>query len=80
MKSIFFVVGLAMLAAVYLVTGFAVDPLFAVSGCCKSRRSYQESWTSNKMNFSTCKRLNDEKDGDDVFRKSGLYWWDQKCQ
>jgi len=80
MKNIFFVVGLAVLAAVYLVTGFAVDPLFAVSGCCKSRRSYQESWTRNGLNFSACKRQNDSNDRDDVFRQSGLYWWDQRCQ
>ena len=80
MKGTVFVVGLAVLAAIYLVTGFAVDPLFAVSGCCKSRTSYRDSWTPNGMNFSTCKSINDAKDRDDVFRNSGLYWWDQKCQ
>jgi len=79
MKSIVFVVGLAVLAAIFLVTGFTVDPLFAVSGCCKERNSYQARWAKNGKNFAACKRLN-KKDGDDVFDESGLYWWDQKCQ
>jgi hypothetical protein len=80
MKGTVFIVGLAVLAAIYLVIGFADDPLFALSGCCKSRTSYRDSWTPNGMNFSTCKSINDAKDRDDVFRNSGLYWWDQKCQ
>lgn len=80
MKSIVFVVGLAVLAAIFLVTSFTVDPLFAVSGCCKKRNSYQASWTKIGKNFAACKKLNTKKDGDDVFDESGLYWWDQKCQ
>lgn len=79
MKRIVFVVVLAVLVAIFLVTGFTGDPLLAVSGCCKARKSYKGSWAKNGKNFAACKRLN-KNDGDDVFEKSGLYWWDQKCQ
>ena len=80
MKRNVFALGLVVLAAIYFVTNFAVDPLFAVSGCCKSRSSYRDSWTPNGKSFSACKSQNDAIDKDDIFRNSGLYWWDQKCQ
>jgi hypothetical protein len=80
MRRIVSTLGLAALAFILLAIGFADNPLFAVSGCCKSRSAYKDSWAPNGMTFSICKRNNDEKDKDDVFRDSGLYWWDQKCQ
>ena len=79
MKKSIFVVGLAVLVAIFFVVGFTNDPLFAVSGCCKERKSYKVGWSKNGKSFADCKKLN-KKDGDDVFDKSGLYWWDQKCR
>jgi hypothetical protein len=79
MKNTIFVVGLAVLVAIFFVVGFTSNPLFAVSGCCKERKSYKGGWSKNGKSFAACKKLNN-KDRDDVFDESGLYWWDQKCR
>ncbi len=78
-KNVLLIIGLSLLAAIFLLTATSGDRLLAVSGCCKERSSYKGRWFKNEMPFAKCKKQNG-KDGDDVFEKSGLYWWDQKCQ
>ena len=77
---------LLVLSFLLLVTGFwAALPcgnvLFAVSGCCKLRDSYNARWRIDKgMTFEACKADNDRKDKDDVFEPSGFVWWDVQCR
>jgi hypothetical protein len=80
MKSIIFVVGLTVVLAIIIGFGLSIDYTFAVSGCCMQRKSYTQNWTRNRMDFVTCKRNNDKIDRDDVFNRSGLYWWDLSCK
>lgn len=79
MKKIILIVGLSLLATIFLLTVTSGDRPLAVSGCCKERSSYNVKWFKNKMPFAKCKKQN-RKDGDDVFEKSGLIWWDMKCR
>jgi hypothetical protein len=79
MRKILFVFGLLLLATTFLVGLPGDNQVYALSGCCKERKSYKAEWRENGMNFSDCKRLN-ERDRDDVFRRSGLVWWDAKCR
>ena len=78
MKKNILIIGLSLLAAIFLLTVTSGDRLLAVSGCCKERKSYKGKWFKNNMSFAGCKKQNSQ-DGDDVFDKSGLIWWDMKC-
>jgi hypothetical protein len=75
---------LASLSIVLMLGSSVILPgdnkLYAVSGCCKQRRSYQELWTQTAMSFEECKSLNERIDRDDVFAAQGLVWWDVRCQ
>ena len=53
--------------------------LLAVSGCCKERKSTDDPWRKTRRNLDSCKKLNDEKDKDNVFNPNGLFWWDIAC-
>ena len=52
----------------------------ALSGCCKERATPEQPWQANGMSFRECRAVNDREDGDDVFERVGLYWWDRQCQ
>ena len=54
--------------------------VFAQSGCCKERSSYDGRWGRNGRSYEDCKALNDKKDGDNVLDERGLVWWDARCQ
>lgn len=50
----------------------------AISGCCKKRSSTNSPWRKVGTDLQRCKVENRE-DGDNVFKKSGLVWWDMAC-
>jgi len=79
MKKILFVVGLVFFVAVSSLM-LPCNQLFALSGCCKERASVRSGWGKNGESFRTCKSLNRTKDGDDVFDRQGLVWWDVRCR
>jgi hypothetical protein len=50
------------------------------AGCCKERDALSSrNWRKNGLNLQNCTRLNDKRDGDNVFQPTGLVWWDEKC-
>ena len=78
MKKILFVVGLVFFVALSSLM-LPCNQLFAVSGCCKERSSLREGWDQSKLSLRRCKALNRQRDGDDVFERRGLVWWDVRC-
>jgi hypothetical protein len=74
-----------VILAFLLITGLLLpfsgdNKLYAVSGCCKERNSYDAGWRPNGMNFKQCETHNQSRDGDNVFRQRGLVWWDAQCK
>jgi hypothetical protein len=50
------------------------------AGCCKERDALSSrNWRNNGLNLQNCTRLNDKKDGDNVYQPTGLVWWDGRC-
>ena len=78
MKKILFVVGLVFFVAVFSLM-LPCNQLFALSGCCKVRSSLRAGWEPNSMSFKSCKSMNKTTDGDGVFERRGLVWWDVRC-
>lgn len=81
MKKILIILVLALTGAAFPVTVPGNGQRFAVSGCCKERKSYKHPWVRNGMNFKQCQEYNQDQDGkeDDVLDKSGYVWWDVNC-
>ena len=79
MKRILVILGFFLIVG--LLLPFSGDnKIYAVSGCCKERSSYKAKWYQNGRNFGQCKALNQNKDGDNVFDRRGLVWWDSQCR
>ena len=51
---------------------------FAVSGCCKVRKSENAPWGKKGTDLPACKKLN-KQDNDNVLKKTGKVWWDMNC-
>ncbi len=79
MKGILTILGFLLIAAL-LLSFQGSNKLYAVSGCCKERNSYDAGWRPNGMNFKQCETRNQSCDGDNVFRQRGLVWWDAQCK
>jgi hypothetical protein len=69
---------LAVAAALYLILPCGSPP-FAQAGCCKERSSFSAPWRPNGLPFEACRRLNQERDRDDVLQPTGFVWWDTRC-
>lgn len=50
----------------------------AISGCCKKRESQNSPWSKLGTDLERCK-VENRTDNDNVFKKSGLVWWDMAC-
>jgi hypothetical protein len=75
-------VGVMFLAALLLsLTPFCGNPLFAQSGCCKTRSTLSTPWAKRPdLTFAACRDLNQQQDrGDNIFEPTGLVWWDRGC-
>ena len=49
-------------------------------GCCKERDALSSrAWRPNGLSFENCRRLNDKRDGDNVYQPAGFVWWDARC-
>jgi len=60
---------------------FALDndnQAIAISGCCKTRVSQKDPWKKTDSDLESCK-VENESDGDHLFKKSGVAWWDTAC-
>lgn len=79
MKKLILVFSVFPLIAVLFFKLASNNELFAVSGCCKQRNSYTEEWIRKDLNFKECEAENRRQDGDNVFIKEGLVWWDTRC-
>ena len=79
MKKVLLVLVFSMIAVAFSVVLPGDNQLFALSGCCKQRASYGAPWYPNGMNFQDCANFNENTDGDDVFNRRGLVWWDVNC-
>lgn len=75
------VLGLAVLLgiAVFWATLPCDNQVFAQSGCCKERASVNHPWRATTKSLGECKADNQARDGDNVFKRSGLIWWDAGC-
>jgi len=54
------------------------NQVLALSGCCKTRNSTSSPWHKFGTDLESCKVKN-QKDDDNVFKESGLVWWDMAC-
>ncbi len=77
MRKLFLSLG-AIAATGLLWYGVPCDQAIAISGCCKERVGTNR-WRNIGNDFATCKELNSEHDGDDIFQPSKKYWWDVGC-
>ena len=49
-------------------------------GCCKERDALSSTnWRQNGLSLQNCMKLNEKKDGDNVYQQTGFVWWDQRC-
>jgi hypothetical protein len=52
----------------------------AQSGCCKERDSLSTNkWYENGLSFRRCRDLNNKRDDDDLYRRTGYVYWDEDC-
>ncbi len=50
------------------------------AGCCKVRDALSSrNWRPNGLSLQNCTKLNEKRDGDNVFQPTGLVWWDKQC-
>lgn len=49
----------------------------AIAGCCKKNNGSR--WAAYSRNFENCVKKNASADSDDIFAKTGKYWWDTRC-
>jgi len=80
MKKILLVLGFLLLTVAVSVTFPCYNQLFALSGCCLDRHSYRAQWRPNRMTFRECSNKNRREDGDNIFDRAGLVWWDVRCR
>lgn len=52
-------------------------PPSARGGCCMERSNSQ--WYKNGLSFNRCRNLNNERDRDDLYLRSGTIYWDRNC-
>lgn len=74
---------LFLLAAALMVMVQTDNKLLAVTGCCMERNTYRENWRPHpqfRYDFPNCKRLNEQRDRDNVFDQRGLVWWNVNCR
>ena len=79
MKKLVLILGVVLAAPLFSVMLPCGNQVFAVSGCCKERKSEGQPWFNNGKNFSACRKLNQRVDGDKILRQTGRYWWDVGC-
>ncbi len=80
MKRVLVILAFLIIAASLPMMIPCDNKIYAVSGCCKERNSYDAGWRPNGMNFKQCETRNQSRDGDNVFRQRGLVWWDAQCK
>ncbi len=81
MKKALLLTGLLLAVFAVSMLPTSSSSLSAQSGCCKMRRSVDDDWRKAlDKTFEECRNLNKERDGDDLFAKRGLVWWDRKCE
>lgn len=74
------VIFLALIIGPSAVPPCRVHVLAQPRGCCKERDSLsRRDWRQNSLSFENCRRLNDKRDGDNVYQPTGLVWWDERC-
>ncbi|MCH9697165.1 MAG: hypothetical protein K0U68_03595 [Gammaproteobacteria bacterium] len=56
----------------------ANNEALAISGCCKKRESQDGPWRKIGTDLERCK-VENRTDNDNVFKKSGMVWWDMAC-
>jgi hypothetical protein len=79
-------VALVFTAIVFVVVGISLIPIsgdraFGEEGCCMQRECPEDTcqWYVMPGDYDNCKKINDQKDGDDVESESGLIWWSEDC-
>ena len=75
----FTVIALVVLG-IFMITSSG-DRTLAAEGCCMERACPDDSctWYVIQGDYDECKRINDDRDGDDVESESGLIWWSLDC-
>lgn len=80
MKRILVILAFLIIAASLPMMIPCDNKIYAVSGCCKERNSYNAEWRQNGLSFKSCESLNQNKDGDNVYDQRGFVWWDARCR
>jgi hypothetical protein len=78
------VVAFAVIAFVVAGGGpmlFSGDRALAAEGCCMQRQCPDDTcqWYVMPGDYESCKKINDQRDRDDVESESGLIWWSEDC-
>lgn len=69
MKKILIALSFLVLVATLYFMLPCESSLFAQSECCKHRASLRASWARTPESFESCKRANDQTDGDNVLTR-----------
>ena len=81
MKKLVLILGVVLVASLFSAPLLCDKQALAISGCCKERASLNSDWRKQPgISINQCKRINKDKDGDNVFDASGLVWWDVNCR
>ena len=78
MKKISITFGLCLILLPVWVALDGGNEAIAISGCCKKRESNSSPWRKLGTDLERCK-VENRNDNDNVFKKSGLVWWDMAC-
>ncbi|HHJ38186.1 MAG: hypothetical protein AXA67_03595 [Methylothermaceae bacteria B42] len=78
-KTILLILLLMVVAGLFWGRIAPVTGAYAVSGCCKVRKSERDPWRKHGTDLAACKSMNRAQDGDNIFKPNGAVWWDMNC-
>ena len=79
MRKWCYLLGAGVLALVFVTALYSNTETYAISGCCKERSSYTDTWYKSGKTFAQCQQAN-QRDKDNIFQQQGLVWWDVNCR
>jgi hypothetical protein len=78
-KILLFLINFLVVFILLSINSIDNQPL-AQKGCCRQRSNTNDPhWYENGLSFRQCRDLNRQRDNDDLYRRSGIVWWDENC-
>lgn len=80
MKKILLLLAILLLLSVFPGLFSSNNRPAAQGGCCMQRRTLSSpNWYNNGLDYRRCRDLNRKRDGDDLYQKTGLIYWEFNC-